>query len=183
MSVNPFCPLLFDIAQAEVPADTNLRNDVIEVALKEEALNPDTADFPLPVSFVRRVGRKDDPLGEVAIASAEHGVPTEFSPETLAEADALPDEVDGRSLLHRVNLTDIPFVTIDGEDARDFDDAVYCTEVPEGWRLLVAIADVSHYVKPGSALDRDAQMRSTSVYFPASVVKSSRTVCARSTPT
>ena len=170
VSVNPFCPLVFSIAQSEVPADTNLRTDVIEVALKDEALNPETGGFPLSVSFVRRVGRKDDPLGEVAIASAEHGVPTEFSPETLAEADALPDEVDGRSLLHRVDLTDIPFVTIDGEDARDFDDAVYCTEVPEGWRLLVAIADVSHYVKPGSALDRDAQMRSTSVYFPASVV-------------
>lgn len=77
-------------------------------------------------------------------------------------------------------------MTIDGEDARDFDDAVYCEETPEGWRLLVAIADVSHYVRPGTSLDRDAQKRATSVYFPSSVVpmlpKSSPTGFVRSTP-
>ena len=113
------------------------------------------------------------------------GVPIDFSPDTLAEAEKLP-KVDRRSLLHRVDLTDLAFVTIDGEDARDFDDAVYCEETPEGWRLLVAIADVSHYVRPGTSLDRDAQKRATSVYFPSSVVpmlpESSPTGFVRSTP-
>ena len=112
----------------------------------------------------------NDPLGEMAIASAQFGVPIDFSPDTLAEAEKLPEKVDRISLLHRVDLTDLAFVTIDGEDARDFDDAVYCEETPEGWRLLVAIADVSHYVRPGTSLDRDAQKRATSVYFPSSVV-------------
>ena len=79
----------------------------------------------------------NDPLGEMAIASAQFGVPIDFSPDTLAEAEKLPEKVDRRSLLHRVDLTDLAFVTIDGEDARDFDDAVYCEETPEGWRLLV----------------------------------------------
>lgn len=180
--VSPFAPFRLSVPRAEIPAEVDLKHDAIEVELDETELEPRQANFdwnwesevsnwaPLAAHFVRRVGRADDPLGEMAIASAEHGVPIEFSPEALEEAAALPDKVDRRSLQHRVNLTDIPFVTIDGEDARDFDDAVYCDETPEGWRLLVAIADVSHYVRPGSALDRDAQMRGTSVYFPASVV-------------
>jgi ribonuclease R len=86
----------------------------------------------------------------------------------------------------------VPLVTIDGEDARDFDDAVYCEPAkvgrfkkPNGWRLLVAIADVSHYVKPGEPLDRDAYERATSVYFPRRVIpccrRSSPTACVRST--
>jgi ribonuclease R len=75
---------------------------------------------------------------------------------------------------HRVDLTDVPLVTIDGEDARDFDDAVYCEPAKvgrgKGWRLLVAIADVSHYVETGSAIDIDAYDRATSVYFPRRVI-------------
>lgn len=181
--VSPFAPFTLSVPRAEIPSEVDLKHDVIEAELDAAELAPRTMSYswdweesdapvwqPLAAHFVRRVGRADDPLGEMAIASAEHGVPIEFSPETLSEAEALPDKVDRRSLQHRVNLTDIPFVTIDGEDARDFDDAVYCEETSEGWRLLVAIADVSHYVRPGSALDKDAQMRGTSVYFPASVV-------------
>src|SRR5256885_16142231 len=74
----------------------------------------------------------------------------------------------------RIDLTDVPLVTIDGEDARDFDDAVYCEPAKvgrsKGWRLLVAIADVSHYVTTGSAIDIDAYDRATSVYFPRRVI-------------
>ncbi|MBM6703480.1 VacB/RNase II family 3'-5' exoribonuclease [Sutterella massiliensis] len=176
--VSAFAPFELSVPREEIPAEVDLKRDAIEVELDETELSPRKMPFnwegpdwnALEAHFVRRVGRTDDPLGEMAIASAEHGVPIEFSAEALDEALALPDKVDRRSLAHRVNLTDLPFVTIDGEDARDFDDAVYCEKTDSGWRLLVAIADVSHYVRPGSALDRDAQMRGTSVYFPASVV-------------
>jgi len=86
----------------------------------------------------------------------------------------LPDKVGPKDARHRIDLRDIPLVTIDGEDARDFDDAVYCEPVTKGptpgWRLLVAIADVSHYVETGSAIDIDAYERATSVYFPRRVI-------------
>lgn len=176
--VSAFAPFRLTVPRSEIDSNVNLKHDALEVELDASEMAPRTMQFdwegpkwsPLAAHFVRRVGRTDDPLGEMAIASAEHGVPIKFSHEALEEAAALPEKVDRRSLQHRVDLTDIPFVTIDGEDARDFDDAVYCEEAESGWRLLVAIADVSHYVRPGSALDRDAQMRGTSVYFPASVV-------------
>jgi ribonuclease R len=89
-------------------------------------------------------------------------------------ASKLPSEVLAKDLENRVDLRDIPLVTIDGEDARDFDDAVYCEPVKigrsNGHRLIVAIADVSHYVTPNDALDEDALLRSTSVYFPRRVI-------------
>jgi ribonuclease R len=101
-------------------------------------------------------------------------VPHEFSDACIGLARSLPDKVRPQDKKHRVDLTDIPLVTIDGEDARDFDDAVYCepTKVArgKGWRLLVAIADVSNYVETGSAIDVDAYDRATSVYFPRRVI-------------
>jgi ribonuclease R len=104
----------------------------------------------------------------------KYEVPHRFSPETLAQTGKLPDKVRAVDMKHRVDLTDVPLVTIDGEDARDFDDAVYCEPAKigrkKGWRLLVAIADVSHYVKPGDPLDDDAYERATSVYFPRRVI-------------
>jgi ribonuclease R len=97
-----------------------------------------------------------------------------FSPGAQKQANKLPNEVRDSDLGDRVDLRDVPLVTIDGEDARDFDDAVYCEPVKigrtRGYRLLVAIADVSHYVKPGDGLDNDAIERSTSVYFPRRVI-------------
>lgn len=135
--------------------------------------------FGQPVGRVTEVlGEIDDPGMEIEIAVRKYGVPHEFSAECLAEAKALPDKVRAADKRHRVDLTDVPLVTIDGEDARDFDDAVYCEPMKigrgksakTGWRLLVAIADVSAYVKTGSPIDIDAYDRATSVYFPRRVI-------------
>jgi ribonuclease R len=120
------------------------------------------------------LGELDDPGMEIEIAVRKFGVPHVFSPAALKQANKLPNEVRDADLGDRVDLRDVPLVTIDGEDARDFDDAVYCEPVKigrsKGYRLLVAIADVSHYVKPGDGLDTDAIERSTSVYFPRRVI-------------
>ncbi|MFM1807166.1 MAG: hypothetical protein RL212_1425 [Pseudomonadota bacterium] len=123
---------------------------------------------------VEVLGEIDDPGMEIEIAVRKYGVPHEFSPAAMKEAELLPDEIRAEDLEGRIDLRDIPLVTIDGEDARDFDDAVYCEPVTWGkekaWRLIVAIADVSHYVKPGQPLDSDAITRATSVYFPRRVI-------------
>ncbi|MFZ1180864.1 MAG: ribonuclease R [Herbaspirillum sp.] len=120
------------------------------------------------------LGDIDDPGMEIEIAVRKYGVPHEFSDAAKKLAARLPDEVRAADLDDRVDLRDVPLVTIDGEDARDFDDAVYCEPVKIGrsnaYRLIVAIADVSHYVKPNNALDADALKRSTSVYFPRRVI-------------
>ena len=132
-----------------------------------------------PVGRVAEVlGEIDDAGMEIEIAVRKYEVPHLFSPETLAQAAALPDKLRAADRKNRVDLRDVPLVTIDGEDARDFDDAVYAEPcrvgkgkgAVEGWRLLVAIADVSHYVKPGEPLDEDAYERATSVYFPRRVI-------------
>ena len=128
-----------------------------------------------PVGRVVEVlGEMDDPGMEIEIAVRKYSVPHEFSQACLTLAKTLPEKVRPVDRADRVDLTDIPLITIDGEDARDFDDAVYCTPAKvgrsKGWRLLVAIADVSHYVETGSAIDVDAYDRATSVYFPRRVI-------------
>lgn len=128
-----------------------------------------------PVGRVKEVlGEVDDPGMEIEIAVRKYSVPHEFSDGCIAQARSLPDKVRPQDKRGRVDLTDVPLVTIDGEDARDFDDAVYCEPAKvgrgKGWRLLVAIADVSHYVETGSAIDIDAYDRATSVYFPRRVI-------------
>ena len=124
--------------------------------------------------IVEVLGSLDDPGMEIEIAVRKFGVPHLFSEAALKQAKKLPDEVRLADMGERVDLRDVPLVTIDGEDARDFDDAVYCEPVKigrsKGYRLIVAIADVSHYVKPNDALDHDALERSTSVYFPRRVI-------------
>ena len=131
--------------------------------------------FGQPVGRVKEVlGEIDDPGMEIDIAVRKYGVPHEFSEEAMALARSLPDAVRDVDQQGRIDLTDVALVTIDGEDARDFDDAVYCEPAKvgraKGWRLLVAIADVSHYVDTGSAIDIDAYDRATSVYFPRRVI-------------
>lgn len=120
---------------------------------------------------IERLEQADGIRSVSLIAVYEHGIPVDFNPEALAQAEA----AGPASLGKRTDLRDIPLITIDGADARDFDDAVWA-EVDEdpknsgGWHLLVAIADVSWYVRPGDALDIDARERGNSVYFPDRVV-------------
>ncbi len=134
---------------------------------------------PLPAAqligrVVEVLGALHDPGLEIEIAVRKYGVPHRFSDAAERQAAKLPSQVRAADRAGRWDLTDVPLVTIDGEDARDFDDAVYCEPARvgrrDGWRLLVAIADVSHYVRPGDALDADALERATSVYFPRRVI-------------
>jgi ribonuclease R len=119
---------------------------------------------------VEIIGEHMAPGMEIEMAIHNHGLPREWPDGVEAEAAKLGSEVKKKDKEGRVDLRAIPLVTIDGEDARDFDDAVYCEPTKDGWRLLVAIADVAHYVKIDSALDRSAYDRATSVYFPGRVI-------------
>jgi len=103
-------------------------------------------------------------------AIARSSLPVEFGAEALLEAESFGDHIDSKEAEGRVDLRAMPLVTIDGDDARDFDDAVYAEVHPKGFRLIVAIADVSHYVRLGTALDIEARERGTSVYFPNRVL-------------
>jgi ribonuclease R len=167
-----------------VPEDKRIGHDILitqnpKKAKVGQVVSVDLTDFPSrhsqPLGRVAEViGDIDDPGMEIEIAVRKYGVPHEFSERALEQASKLPDEVRPADIRHRVDLRDVPLVTIDGEDARDFDDAVYCEPMTvgrgTGFRLLVAIADVSHYVRPNEPLDVDALDRSTSVYFPRRVI-------------
>ncbi len=167
-----------------VPEDQRIKHDILIPPGETKKANPGqvvTVEIvEQPSRYTQPIGRIDEVLGEIddpgmeiEIAVRKFDVPHVFSSEVVAEAEALPDTVRVVDAVGRVDLTDVPFVTIDGQDARDFDDAVYCEPLDgrkKGWRLLVAIADVSHYVGAGSALDREAFERSTSVYFPRRVI-------------
>jgi ribonuclease R len=108
---------------------------------------------------------------EIEVAIFAHALPAQWPEEVLAEVGKIPQHVSAEELRGRTDLRHLPFVTIDGEDAKDFDDAVYCYKKPTGgYQLYVAIADVSHYVQAGSALDKEAAKRGNSVYFPGQVV-------------
>ena len=120
--------------------------------------------------IVAVLGDRLTPSLVVEAAIHGHDLPHEFPPEVLAEAMAVPLTIEEDTIGERVDLRALPLVTIDGEDAKDFDDAVYCEPNRNGFRLVVAIADVSHYVRPGAPLDDEAQKRATSVYFPGFVV-------------
>ena len=117
--------------------------------------------------ITERLGRMDSPRAASLIASHAHSLPQAFGPDVLAEANAAEPPVLGEG---RTDLRDIPLVTIDGEDARDFDDAVFAEKCGDGWHIVVAIADVAYYVREGSALDACAFERGNSVYFPDRVI-------------
>ncbi|HET9024571.1 MAG TPA: ribonuclease R, partial [Burkholderiaceae bacterium] len=167
-----------------VPEDQRIQHDILvppgAVLTAEPGQVVVVEILQQPQRYVQPVGRVvevlgaiDDPGMEIEIAVRKFAVPHEFSADVLEQAEALPDGVLPKDFRGRVDLRDVPLVTIDGEDARDFDDAVYCEPISgrrKGWRLIVAIADVSHYVKPGDPLDVEAQGRSTSVYFPRRVI-------------
>ncbi|SJM96387.1 ribonuclease R [Crenothrix polyspora] len=130
-----------------------------------------------PTKQRQPIGRITEILGdhlapgmEIEMALRSHDLPHIWPDALLEEIKPLTAEVPESVKESRTDLRKIPLVTIDGEDARDFDDAVYCKKTPKGWKLLVAIADVSHYVQIGSELDKEAHNRSTSVYFPEQVI-------------
>ena len=121
--------------------------------------------------IVEVVGNYADSGMEIEIALRKHQLPFLWSTEIESIAKKLPKKVLKKDLTaDRIDLRDLPLVTIDGETAKDFDDAVYCEKQGKGFRLIVAIADVSHYVTEGDALDREARSRGTSVYFPRRVI-------------
>jgi len=121
-----------------------------------------------------RIVKRLDPDKPVELACeaaiARFDLPKEFSPEAVREAEAYGEHVDPAEAARRVDLRGLPLVTIDGEDAKDFDDAVYAEPHAKGFRVIVAIADVSFYVRRGTALDASARERGTSVYFPTRVI-------------
>jgi ribonuclease R len=160
-----------------IPKNATAKAEVGQVVAVELTEPPSL--YSQPVGRITEVlGDIDDPGMEIEIAVRKYEVPHRFSAETLVQTGKLPDKLRAADLKRRVDLRDVPLVTIDGEDARDFDDAVYCEpqvsgkgkQRRQGWRLIVAIADVSHYVKPGEPLDDDAYERATSVYFPRRVI-------------
>ncbi|OOZ13584.1 ribonuclease R [Solemya velum gill symbiont] len=136
------------------------------------------------VELIVQPSRRTQPVGKIVevlgehlasgmetdIAIRSHEIPVEWPAEVQQAIAKLSEKVPEKAKKGRVDLRKLPLVTIDGEDARDYDDAVYCEATPKGWKLIVAIADVSHYVKPGNSLDKEASSRGTSVYFPGRVV-------------
>ncbi len=164
------------------PADTKLPFDfVVDVSEIENSkdLKPSKVALVKPAEFYDRnvfFAKACKILGDIAevkvqeeIVKIFHSIPRDFPVEVLKEAERLSEVIDESEIKMRVDLRELDFVTIDGERARDFDDAVYVEEIKNGFKLYVAIADVSHYVKVGSALDKEARDRGNSYYFPLSV--------------
>jgi ribonuclease R len=164
-----------------VPENTRISLDVlVPQALSNGAKEGQMVVIDImaqPESHAQPTGRVVEVLGdhmapgmEIDVSIRAHNIPNEWPEDALAEAAKLPKVPAAKDKLHRIDLRHLPFVTIDGEDAKDFDDAVYCEKRRGGYTLYVAIADVSHYVAVGSALDNEAKKRGTSVYFPGRVV-------------
>lgn len=167
---------------ASVSADNkHIPHDIL---IPEEGLGDARHGQIVVVEILEYPTRRRDPIGrvvevlgdhlapgmEIEVAIRAHDLPNAWPDEVEQEIAGLTREVPEEAKAGRTDIRHLPLVTIDGDDARDFDDAVYCEPTPKGWRLYVAIADVSHYVRPGTALDREAQKRGTSVYFPERVI-------------
>src|SRR6266705_2858494 len=140
-----------------------------QVVVAELTVQPDGHTQPIG-RVVEMLGEAADPGIEIEIALRKHDLPFKFSAEAEALAAKFSDAPRAGDLAGREDLRALDLVTIDGETARDFDDAVYCEKTSEGFRLVVAIADVSHYVRDGEALDLEARERGNSVYFPRRVI-------------
>lgn len=140
-----------------------------QVVMVQILSQPDAGRQPIG-RVVEVLGEYADPGMEIEIALRKHALPYCFDDAAVEQAKKTPKKVLKKDLKGRVDLTDLPLVTIDGETARDFDDAVYAEKVGRGYRLIVAIADVSHYAQLGDALDTEAYARGTSVYFPRRVI-------------
>ena len=152
-----------------VPADGVGRAKVGEIVVAEIVTQP-TGNAEAVARVTEVLGSATDPGIEIEIALRKHSLPFEFGKEVQRQAKRLPTEVRPADHKGREDLTGLPLVTIDGETAKDFDDAVYCEKKGRNYRLLVAIADVAHYVREGDAIDKEARERGTSVYFPRRVI-------------
>ena len=160
------------------------KRQVHDISVPETEVHGAAHGQIVTVEIVEQPGKRHRPVGrivevlgehmapgmEIDIAIRSHDLPQEWPAEVDAEIRHYKGEVPDEAKAGRTDLRNVPLVTIDGEDARDFDDAVFCERKSSGWRLLVAIADVSHYVLPDTALDREAQKRGNSVYFPERVI-------------
>jgi ribonuclease R len=164
-----------------VPEDRRIAQDILIPPGDAGAVRPGqivTVEIIEPPSFrtqpigrvIEILGDYGDPGMEIEIALRKHALPFVFTAAAERRAQAFAPEVTETDREGRVDLTPLPLVTIDGETARDFDDAVYCEARGKGFRLIVAIADVSHYVRDGDALDAEARERGNSVYFPRRVI-------------
>ncbi|MCG8324136.1 MAG: ribonuclease R [Thiotrichales bacterium] len=164
-----------------IPDDRRIHQDILISGAEKPAIKKGSI---VVCEITRQPDRHTQPIGKiievlgdrmegdmaVQVAMRKYELPYEWSAGVDAEAKKFTGKVKKTAKQNREDLRALPLVTIDGEDARDFDDAVYCERQGNGWRLLVAIADVSNYVKPGTALDEAALERGTSVYFPQSVL-------------
>jgi ribonuclease R len=156
----------------------------MEIAVPAGEVNGARHGQIVSVEIIEQPSKRSPPLGrvvevlgdhmapgmEIDIAIRSHDIPQAWPPAVEAEIAGLGEQVPAAAKRGREDLREVPLVTIDGADARDFDDAVFCEATPKGWRLLVAIADVSHYVHPDTALDSEAFERGNSVYFPERVI-------------
>jgi ribonuclease R len=152
-----------------VPPDARATAHDGDMVVAEITRHP-TGTSPAEARILHVLGSAADPRVETLAVIHAHGLPLEFPPEVAAEARRVPRAVPSAAAAGRLDLRALPLVTIDGEHARDFDDAVLVEPLGSGFLLTVAIADVAHYVRPGSALDAEARVRGTSVYFPDRVV-------------
>ena len=158
-----------------ITQDVFIPNDGILEAIEEQVVLVEVLHQPSmrsgPIGKIIEVlGDYMSPGMEIDSAIHDHNIPNTWSDELLAELADIPDEVTEADLEGRKDLRGLQLVTIDGADTKDFDDAVFAKRRKNGWRLVVAIADVSHYVKPGTELDKEALNRGNSVYFPQRVV-------------
>jgi ribonuclease R len=164
-----------------IPSDKRINQDILvprdsvgdakpgQIVVAEITEHPTRRSQPVG-RIVEVLGDHMAPGMEIEVAIRAYDLPHVWPDNVHTEVTGLAPQVPDDAKVGREDLRNIPLVTIDGEDARDFDDAVYCERVGKGYRLIVAIADVSHYVHPGTALDREAQARGNSVYFPNHVI-------------
>jgi len=160
--------------------DKRIRNNINIPSISQENTNEQIVVIEITKSpsfkslaegrIVHILGSYMDEGVETDAALYRNGIPVDFSEAAIAQTEKIPTEVTSQDKAGRVDITDMKLVTIDGEDSKDFDDAVFAESTDNGWKLVVAIADVSYYVEEGTALDNDAIERGNSVYFPRRVV-------------
>ncbi len=152
-----------------IPYHLDMDAQVGQVVTIELTEYPSSHSSPMG-KIVEILGNYADSGMEIEIALRKHHLPHQFNPAATKQAEDFPRTVQPKDYKGRKDLRDLPLITIDGETARDFDDAVFAEPQGKGWRLVVAIADVSFYVQPGDALDKEAYDRGNSVYFPRRVI-------------